>query len=190
MDNQQGEYDYLIGTEVGVRSSSGEEIDRKVIINSYKCVGDDTVFLCSDGKMYEEDELDLIWKVGPSGIMMIWFSENWTAFDAILKNIVKPVGVCMSFIKVLIDYGYVKVDSDKSLPEDKIDKINTIGDSLITDWLNENRTVIENIIIELRSIDDMHDYWCDEYNELFDKFMKKLEDNNILRFKKADDEPV
>lgn len=163
-------YDDLIGTEVEVIDNKSKK-HKKVTIKSYKYTDDTTVFLTTDNEMYTEDELNLVYILSESTVLRIWLEEHAYAILGIIAGDVKANGLCMSFIESMILYRLIIKNDKKPLPK----SISKIGDPLIEEWINENKDVIRD---ELMNILADHNYFSDNYNQLFESLRKKIE--NIL----------
>ena len=163
-------YDDLIGTEVEVIDNKSKK-HKKVTIKSYKYTDDTTVFLTTDNEMYTEDELNLVYILSESTVLRIWLEEHAYAILGIIAGDVKPNGLCASFIESMITYHLIIRNSKKPLPK----SISKIGDPLIEEWINENKDVIRD---DLMNILADHNYFSDNYNQLFESLKEKIE--NIL----------
>jgi hypothetical protein len=170
---KDNEFDYMIGHEVEVLNDEGKVI-KKVKVKSYKIHNDHAMFLSEDGELYDEDEINWVYRLTEPALLAVWLQSNSYKIGMVCSDKYAREHadtLFNSWMNQLIKYGEIANDKEES--EEKAIKE---GDDIMFDWIRKNRLLIADVIKE----ENILTVNMGAMELLFDNLMSTLMDKGIL----------
>lgn len=170
-------FDDFIGYEIGVLDKNCKEY-KKITIVDYKYVEslDTTLFIGDDGKLYDEWDLNWVFRLTPAAVMMTWLLDNREDIMKVLNDFEYiSSGIMYSWLDML-----KKQDIAVSNEDDKADakpKPDSVGDELLSQWLKFNSHQVRTILVDKDNV-LFHEKIL---NQLFNELMGLLEKKEYIK---------
>ena len=173
----KGNFDEFIGYEIGVLDKNCKEY-KKITIVDYKYVesSDTTLFIGDDGELYNEWDLNWVFRLTPAAVMMTWLLDNREEIMKVLNDFEYiSSGILYSWLDML-----KKQDIAVSNEDDKADtkpKPDSVGDELLSQWLKFNSHQVRTILVDEGNV-LFHEKIL---NQLFNELMGLLEKKEYIK---------
>ena len=175
-------FDDFIGYEIGVLDKNCKEY-KKITIVDYKYVesSDTTLFIGDDGELYDEWDLNWVFKLTPAAVMMVWLQDNREEIMKVLNDFdYMSSGILYSWLDMLKKQGTIVTDNDNE--DDKTDadakpKPDSVGDKLLSQWLKFNSHQLRTILVD----EDNVLFHEKILNQLFNELMGLLEKKEYIK---------
>lgn len=175
-------FDDFIGYEIGVLDKNCKEY-KKITIVDYKYVesSDTTLFIGDDGELYDEWDLNWVFKLSYASVMMLWLQNNREEIMKVLNDFEYiSSGILYSWLDMLKKQGTIVTDNDNE--DDKTDadakpKPDSVGDKLLSQWLKFNSHQLRTILVD----EDNVLFHEKILNQLFNELMGLLEKKEYIK---------
>ena len=175
-------FDDFIGYEIGVLDKNCKEY-KNITIVDYKYVesSDTTLFIGDDGELYDEWDLNWVFKLTPAAVMMVWLQDNREEIMKVLNDFdYMSSGILYSWLDMLKKQGTIVTDNDNE--DDKTDadakpKPDSVGDKLLSQWLKFNSHQLRTILVD----EDNVLFHEKILNQLFNELMGLLEKKEYIK---------
>lgn len=175
-------FDDFIGYEIGVLDKNCKEY-KKITIVDYKYVesSDTTLFIGDDGELYDEWDLNWVFKLTPAAVMMVWLQDNREEIMKVLNDFdYMSSGILYSWLDTLKKQGIIVSNEDDKAEKDDADakpKPDSVGDMLLSQWLKFNSHKVLTILINENDV-LFHEKIL---NQLFNDLMAFLEKKEYIK---------
>lgn len=172
-------FDDFIGYEIGVLDKNCKEY-KKITIVDYKYVesSDTTLFIGDDGELYDEWDLNWVFKLTPAAVMMVWLQDNREEIMKVLNDFeYMSSGILYSWLDMLKKHGTIVSDDDDKTDADAKPKPDSVGDNLLSQWLKFNSHQVRTILVDK---DNVH-FHKKILNQLFNELMGLLEKKEYIK---------
>lgn len=175
-------FDDFIGHEIGVLDKNCKEY-KKITIVDYKYVEslDTTLFIGDDGELYDEWDLNWVFKLTPASVMMLWLQCNREEIMKVLHDFdYMSSGILYSWLDTLKKQDIIVSNEDDKAEKDDADakpKPDSVGDMLLSQWLKFNSHKVLTILINENDVL----FHKEILNQLFNDLMAFLEKKEYIK---------
>lgn len=179
-------FDDFIGYEIGVLDKNCKEY-KKITIVDYKYLenSDVTIFVGDDGELYDEWDLNWVFKLTPAAVMMVWLQDNREEIMKVLNDFdYMSNGIMNSWFDMLKKQGILVSNKDDKAEKADADtnantkpKPDSVGDMLFSQWLKfSSHRVLTILKDENEAL-----FHKEILNQLFNEIMGFLEKKEYIK---------
>lgn len=172
-------FDDFIGYEIGVLDKNCKEY-KKITIVDYKYVesSDTTLFIGDDGELYDEWDLNWVFRLTPAAVMMMWLLDNREEIMKVLNDFeYMSSGILYSWLDMLKKQGIIASNEDDKTDVDAKPKPDSVGDKLLSQWLKFNSHQVRTILVDEENVL----FHKEILNQLFNELMGLLEKKEYIK---------